>query len=145
MKKTRVISVIICIIMIMPLISALASASSRYAYKLYDPALDSKKEAVLVNESSVYGQRVILNAPFIGAAFCLPTWNRTDSECTIGVYEWKGDFDSTVKEPVLYERRIAPMRDCATNVKKAMFLKRRRTKWLDLQAARAEANGDLAA
>lgn len=115
MKKTRIISIIICVIMIAPLIASLAQAAGRYPYRLYDPGLDSKKEAIMVNEGSVYGQRVILNAPSVGAAFCLPTWNGTDSECTIGVFEWKGDFETTVAGTVLSEKRIAPMRDCALN------------------------------
>ena len=92
MKKTRIISLVICALMIVPLIASVADAASRYPYKLYDPALDSKKEAIMVNEGSVYGQRVILNAPSVGAAFCLPTWNGTDSECTIGVFEWKEEI-----------------------------------------------------
>lgn len=101
--------------MIVPLIASVAAAAGRYPYRLYDPALDSEKEPIMVTEGSVYGQRVKLNAPSVGAAFCLPTWNETTSECTIGVFEWKGDFEATVNSEVLSETRLAPMRDCATN------------------------------
>ena len=115
MKKIRIISFVICILMIIPLFTVLTTAATKYPYRLYDPALDSQKTPILVNEGSVYGQRVILNVPTAGAAFCLPTWEQKDSECTIGVFEWKGDFDSTVSAGAIYETRIAPMRDCATN------------------------------
>ncbi len=115
MKKTRIISFVICVLMTAPLIASVANAASRHAYGLYDPALDSKKEAIMVSAESVYGQRVILNAPSIAVSFCQPTWNGTDSECTIGAFKWEGDFDSTVNAKPLYEKRIAPMRDCATN------------------------------
>ena len=115
MKTKRIISFILCAVMLAAGVFSVASAGARYAYKLYDPALDSQKYPQEVADGSVYGQRAILNAPFEAVAFCLPTWNRTDSQSTIGVFEWTGDFDESVKQAPKYEKRLDTMRDCAVN------------------------------
>ena len=116
MKKLRLICAVLCAVMLLSaIVSVGVSAAERYEYKLYDPALDAQKHPEEIAADSVYGQRVILNAPFNGAGFCLPTWNRTDSQSTIGVFEWKGDFDATVKAGAKHELRLETMRDCATN------------------------------
>ena len=114
-KMKRIITFILLTVMLASCVFAVTSAGAKYAYRLFDPALDSKKHPEEIAADSIYGQRVILNAPFEAVAFCLPTWNRTDSQSTIGVFEWTGDFDSTVAQPPKYETRIDPMRDCATN------------------------------
>ena len=92
-----------------------AQGADALVYRLYDPALDSKKSAMQVSEGSIYGQRAYINGEFASIAFCLPTWNRTDSQCTIGIFEWKGSYDKTVAAPALYEKRLLRMQDCATN------------------------------
>ena len=116
MKRSRFITLLLASLMIMSAVfSAAASAAGNYSYALFNRALDSQKYPEEVATDSVYGQRVILNAPFIGVGFCLPTWNRTDSQCTIGVFSWTGDFDNTVKAEPLRELRLDKMQDCATN------------------------------
>lgn len=118
MKKACAFTLILCMVA-SALFSVCATAlGSRLAYKLFDPALDSKKEAIMVGDGSVYGLRVKLNAPSTAAGFCLPTWNGTDSKCTVGVFEWKGDFEATVNSAPLHEMRLETMRDCATNLLK---------------------------
>ena len=116
MKNKRFIPILLVALMIVSAVfSAAASAANITYFRLFDPALDPQKYPEEVAADSVYGQRVILNVPFCSVAFCLPTWNRTDSQCTIGVFEWKGDFDETVKAPALRETRLDVMKDCATN------------------------------
>ena len=113
MKK--VLCIILCLLMISASVMTVASALGKYPYKLYDPALDSQKFPQEVADGSVYGQRVIVNAPFDAVAFCMPTWNRTDSSSSIGVFEWVDDFDTTIKQAPKYEMFIETLRDCATN------------------------------
>ena len=116
MKRLRLICAALCAVMLISAaVSVTSFAAGRYEYKLYDPALDSKKAPVEIPTDSYYGLRVILNAPFNGAGYCLPTWNRTDSKSTIGIFKWQGDFDATVKSGPLHELRLDTMRDCATN------------------------------
>ena len=115
MKKVRFISLVLCAAMLAACVFTVAAAGARYGYKLYDPALDSQKYPQEVTDGSVYGQRAKLNAPFEAVAFCMPTWNKTDSQSTIGVFEWAGDFEATVKQAPKYEKRLDTMRDCATN------------------------------
>ena len=96
MKK--VLCIILCLLMISACAATFASALGKYPYRLYDPALDSQKFPQEVAAGSVYGQRVIVNAPFDAVAFCMPTWNKTDSSSSIGVFVWVDDFDTTVKQ-----------------------------------------------
>ena len=91
------------------------SGAASLVYKLYDPALDSQKHPMQVGEGSIYGQRAYINGEFMSIAFCLPTWNRTDCQCTIGIFAWKGNYDDTVAAAPLYEKRLPRMQDCATN------------------------------
>ena len=114
MKK--LLSVFLCALFIAGAAATASSAIGKYPYKLYDPGLDSKKTAEEVSAGSIYGQRVILNAPFDAVAFCMPTWNKTDSSASVGVFEWKDDFDTTVKQAPKHERHFDTLRDCATNM-----------------------------
>ena len=115
MKKLRAAAVLLCVLMTAACLCPLVRGAGKYSYKLYDPALDPQKTPIQVAADSYYGQRVIVNAPFVGVAFCLPTWNMTTSQCTIGVFKWNDDFDAMIKSEPLRERRLDTMRDCATN------------------------------
>ena len=117
MKFKRFTALLLCTVMMFAAAAAVtaAKAAGRYDYKLYDPALDSQKNADMVASDSIYGLRVKLNGDIVAAGFCMPTWNRTDCSGTIGVFAWKEDYDKTVAEEPLYERHIEALRDCATN------------------------------
>ena len=116
MKK--VICFILCLLMTASCAVTTVNAVGRYSYRLYDPALDSEKFPQEVAADSVYGQRVIVNAPFDAVAFCMPTWNKTDSCASIGVFKWVDDYETTVKQAPLHELYIENLRDCATNMLK---------------------------
>ena len=112
MKK--LISVILCIIIILsalPLVSGAATMN----YKLFDPMLDGEKFPVEIAPGSYYGQRVKVNAPVTSVGFCMPTWSKTDSSATVGVFKWLGDCDETFKAGPIQEESFSPLRDCATN------------------------------
>ncbi len=65
--------------------------------------------------TKTYSYRAIVNGSFDGFAYCMPTYNKTDSEATISMYKWLGDYKSTVAgEPIVTER-FAPLKDNATN------------------------------
>ena len=113
MKKN--VCIILCILMISACAVISASAMGEYPYKLYDPALDSQKFPQQVYSGSCYGQRVIVNAPFDAVAFCMPTWNSTNSSASIGVFEWADDFDTTINQKPKYEKALKRLRDCAVN------------------------------
>ena len=68
-----------------------------------------------IETSQTLGYRAIINAPFTGFGFNMPTWNTTDSECTLSVYKWAGKFDATLKTEPIASKRFAPMTDNAAN------------------------------
>lgn len=65
--------------------------------------------------SGTYSYRAIVNGSFDGFAFCMPTYNKTDSEATISMYKWTGDYASTVAGEPIVTQRFAPLKDNATN------------------------------
>ena len=116
MKRKTVIASLLLIALIISAFTAVpVSGADALAYRLYDPALDSQKAAMQVGEGSIYGQRAYINGEFSSISYCLPTWNRTDSQCTIGIFKWQGNFDDTVAAAPLYEKRLLRMQDCAVN------------------------------
>ncbi len=114
----RIISVIALLIVTATIFAVAAipvSSADGLVYKLFDPALDSQKHPVQVGENTVYGLRSYVNGEFGSISFCLPTWNRADSQCTIGIFKWQGNYDDTVAAGPLYEKRLPRMQDCANN------------------------------
>ncbi len=65
--------------------------------------------------SKTFSYRVIVNGSFDGFAFCMPTYNRTDSEATISLYKWTGEYSSTVAAEPIATKHFAPLKDNATN------------------------------
>ncbi len=62
-----------------------------------------------------YSYRAIVNGSFDGFGFSMPTYNRTDSEATISLYKWEGDYASTIAKAPIASQRFAPLKDNATN------------------------------
>ena len=62
-----------------------------------------------------YSYRAIVNGSFDGFGFCMPTYNKTDSEATISLYKWTGDYASTVAGQPIATQRFAPLKDNDTN------------------------------
>ena len=68
-----------------------------------------------VSVSKTFSYRVIVNGSFDGFAFCMPTYNRTDSEATISLYKWTGEYGSTVAAEPIATKHFAPLKDNAVN------------------------------
>ena len=64
---------------------------------------------------NTFAYRAIVNAPFTAFSFCMPTWTKTDSACTISIYKWAGTFDSTIKTEPIASKVFDPMVDGAKN------------------------------
>ena len=61
------------------------------------------------------GYRAIVNGPFTGFGFAMPTWETKDAECTLSVFAWAGTYDQTVSAEPIASVRFAPMTDNHTN------------------------------
>ncbi len=66
---------------------------------------------VRVGQSLSY--RAIVNGAFDGFAFCMPTWTRPDSVCTVSLYKWDTDFNKTVAGTPIASKVFDPMTDGA--------------------------------
>ena len=69
--------------------------------------------AVRVEEMFAYRAKV--NAEFTGFSMTMPTWTTTDSACTLALFAWTGDPETSMKAEPIAKVRIDPMRDNATN------------------------------
>lgn len=65
--------------------------------------------------TGVYGIRMGYGAPFNKVGICMPTWNTTDSECTISLYKWDENYVKTIESTPIYSEKFSPLRDNAIN------------------------------
>ena len=98
----------------------LATALSAFAVSAEDPPRSisvqngsGTRGAVAVG--STYSYRAIVNGSFDGFGYCMPTYNRTDSEATISLYKWEGTYKATLEKEPITSQRFAPLKDNATN------------------------------
>ena len=68
-----------------------------------------------VGVSGYYAYRAIVNGEFTAFSMAMPTWTTTDSACTLALYKWTGDPDSSLAAEPIASQRFDPMRDNATN------------------------------
>lgn len=68
-----------------------------------------------VRVSDTYAYRAKVNAEFTGFSMAMPTWTETDSACTLALFAWTGDPESSMAAEPIASVRIDPMRDNATN------------------------------
>ena len=62
-----------------------------------------------------YAYRAIVNGEFTAFSMAMPTWTETNSACTLALYKWTGDPDSSMAAEPIATKRFDPMRDNATN------------------------------
>ncbi|MBP3665447.1 MAG: hypothetical protein J6K29_00200 [Clostridia bacterium] len=67
------------------------------------------REPIRAGES--YAYRANVKYAFNAFGFNMPTWNQTDSSCTVSVYKWQGSFESTVAGQPIASKRFDPMVD----------------------------------
>ncbi len=65
--------------------------------------------------SGYYAYRAVVGGEFTAFSFVMPTWTTTDSACTLALYKWAGDPDSSLAAEPIASKRFDPMRDNATN------------------------------
>ena len=68
-----------------------------------------------VGVSGYYAYRAIVNGEFTAFSFAMPTWTTKDSACTLALYKWTGDPESSMAAEPIASKRFDPMSDNATN------------------------------
>ncbi len=69
--------------------------------------------AVRVGDS--YAYRAIVNGEFTAFSMAMPTWTTTDSSCTLALFKWTGDPDSSLAAEPIASKHFDPLSDNATN------------------------------
>ena len=68
-----------------------------------------------VRAGMYYAYRAKVNGEFTAFSMAMPTWNSTESSCTLALFKWLGNpEDSLAAEPIA-SRRFDPLKDNATN------------------------------
>ena len=72
--------------------------------------------SVMVGEGAAgISYQMIVNAPFKGFAFDMPTYNQKDSSAKLSVFRWAGDCEKTVAGKALHEKVFENLVDNARN------------------------------
>ena len=61
------------------------------------------------------GYRAIINAPFTGFAFSIPTWATNTARCTLSMYKWAGTYRDTTRGEPIASQKFEGLRDNASN------------------------------
>ena len=67
------------------------------------------REPVRVGEGFSY--RASVKYEFNSFGYNMPTWNKTDSACTLSLYKWQGSYEATVAATPIATKRFDPMTD----------------------------------
>ena len=110
-KKTLVW--LLCLCMLLAAFSTVAAYADELPRSISVQNGTGNRGAVAVGRT--YSYRAIVNGSFDGFGFTMPTYNRTDSEATISLYKWTGDYASTVAGEPIATQRFAPLKDNDTN------------------------------
>ncbi len=109
-KLAKLLIWVLCLCMLAGTFSVLAAAVPR---SISVQNGTGTRGAVAVGKT--YSYRAIVNGSFDGFGYCMPTYNKTDSEATISMYKWLGDYATTVASEPIVTERFAPLKDNATN------------------------------
>ena len=72
-----------------------------------------KREPIRVGQT--YSYRAKVQHTFTAFGINMPTWEKTDSVCTLHLYKWQGTFEATVAGTPIASKTFDPMRDGARN------------------------------
>ena len=68
-----------------------------------------------VSVDGYYAYRAHVNAEFTAFSLAMPTWQTTDSACTLALYKWTGNLEESLAAEPIASKRFDPLRDNATN------------------------------
>ena len=68
-----------------------------------------------VSVDGYYAYRAHVNGEFTAFSMAMPTWQTTDSACTLALYKWTGNLEESLAAEPIASQRFDPMRDNATN------------------------------
>ena len=107
----RGLALLLSLLMVLSSVAALLTLTVSAAAKIEHTIQNGtgNREPIRVGESFSY--RASVKYEFSSFGFNMPTWNKTDSACTLHLYKWQGSYDATVAGTPIASRRFDPMVD----------------------------------
>ena len=107
----RIVTVLLAVVMLASCAAVLILPSAAAEVSV----LNGTGSRGAVGVSGYYAYRAIVNGEFTAFSMAMPTWTTTDSACTLALYKWTGDPDSSLAAEPIASKRFDPMQDNATN------------------------------
>ena len=107
----RIVTVLLAVVMLASCAAVLILPSSAAEVSV----MNGTGSRGAVEVSGYYAYRAIVNGEFTAFSFAMPTWTETNSACTLALYKWTGDPESSMAAEPIATQRFDPMRDNATN------------------------------
>ena len=115
MKKQR-LKTLACLLVTLILLASIATMSVFLAHASVDVSVQNGSGSRgAVEVTGYYAYRAIVNGEFTAFSLAMPTWTETNSACTLALYKWTGDPDSSLEADPIATQRFDPMKDNATN------------------------------
>ena len=105
--RIRIFAILLCLLMIGNIFSLVIPVSAASEISIQNGT--GNREPIRVGDSFSY--RAIVNGAFTGFAFSMPTWEKKTSSCTVSLYKWNTNFDTTVSQSPLAQKSFNPMVD----------------------------------
>ena len=107
----RIVSLSLAVTMLLSCGVLLTHASDVYEVM----AFENKIGIIDMHGSGEVGQRMYVNGPFCAVSIKIGTHKTTDSDISMSVFAWTGDYESTVEAEPLATTRFVDCVDNATN------------------------------
>ena len=115
MKRCKHIKKMLVLLICFAMLAAVCSALSVHALPQSVSVQNGSGTRGAVAVSKTYSYRAIVNGSFDSFGYCIPTYNTTDSECTISLYKWEGNYADTVAKEPIVSQKFGPLKDNDTN------------------------------
>ena len=110
-RKTFTV-VLIALITLSMLCAAATSVVQAVSVSVNDPAAQNRGP---VSVGGDYGLRLGFGGAFTEIGVSMPTWSTTDSACTLSLYAWDTNYDTTIASDPIVSKRFDPLIDNARN------------------------------
>ncbi len=118
-------SILLTVTMLLGLLLGIALAPETVAYANDDNIVSNTPKNVIayspgatttaIEASSDLSIYMHFGAPFKSLSIDMPTWGTAGSSCTIGIFEWKGNYLASIQGEPIYKKDLTNLRDNATN------------------------------
>ncbi len=107
----RFLSAFLAVVMLLSCITCLTFTTSAEEVSVQNGT--GSRGAVRID--GYYAYRAKVNGEFTAFSMAMPTWTEIDSACTLALYKWAGDPDTSIASAPIATKRFDPMKDNATN------------------------------